>query len=120
EVQNSDGGEILSREADLQLNAERLDSARGLLQAKTNLGLDVAADAGNQGGQVIAQQGLDVQGLTLNGTGLNNSNKGTVSSLKGGVEVTLSDALNNSQGGAWSASRPWTSRPPASTTASRA
>ncbi|MFK3643013.1 DUF637 domain-containing protein, partial [Pseudomonas protegens] len=95
EVQNSDGGEILSREADLQLNAERLDSAKGLLQAKTNLGLDVAADAGNQGGQVIAQQG----DLTLKAGHLDNR-AGKVSALNGGatLETAADGRLDNRDG----------------------
>ena len=95
EVQNSDGGEILSREADLQLNAERLDNARGLLQAKTNLGLDVAADAGNQGGQVIAQQG----DLTLKAGHLDNR-AGKVSALNGGatLETAADGRLDNRDG----------------------
>ncbi|WP_434987229.1 cytidine deaminase-like fold-containing protein [Pseudomonas protegens] len=95
EVQNSDGGEILSREADLQLNAERLDNARGLLQAKTTLGLDVAADAGNQGGQVIAQQG----DLTLKAGHLDNR-AGKVSALNGGatLETAADGRLDNRDG----------------------
>ncbi|NBF08446.1 DUF637 domain-containing protein [Pseudomonas sp. Fl4BN1] len=95
EVQNSDGGEILSREADLQLNAERLDNAKGLLQAKTNLGLDVAADAGNQGGQVIAQQG----DLTLKAAHLDNR-AGKVSALSGGatLETAADGRLDNRDG----------------------
>ncbi|MBF0638899.1 cytidine deaminase-like fold-containing protein [Pseudomonas protegens] len=95
EVQNSDGGEILSREADLQLNAERLDSANGLLQAKTNLGLDVAADAGNQGGQVIAQQG----DLTLKAGHLDNR-AGKVSALNGDatLETAADGRLDNRDG----------------------
>ncbi|MGR4037949.1 two-partner secretion domain-containing protein [Pseudomonas sp. 910_21] len=95
EVQNSDGGEILSREADLQLNAERLDNAKGLLQAKTNLGLDVAAAAGNQGGQVIAQQG----DLTLKVGHLDNR-AGKVSALNGGatLETAADGRLDNRDG----------------------
>ncbi|WP_102878804.1 hemagglutinin repeat-containing protein [Pseudomonas protegens] len=95
EVQNSDGGEILSREADLQLNAERLDNAKGLLQAKTNLGLDVVADAGNQGGQVIAEQG----DLTLKAGHLDNR-AGKVSALNGGatLETAAGGRLDNRDG----------------------
>ncbi|MEX5610692.1 hemagglutinin repeat-containing protein, partial [Pseudomonas protegens] len=67
----------------------------GVVLAQQTLTITGSAELDNQGGLLSGWQGL-----TLNGTGLNNSNKGTVSSLKGGVEVTLSDALNNSQGGA--------------------
>ncbi|WP_259697799.1 hemagglutinin repeat-containing protein [Pseudomonas protegens] len=95
EVQNSDGGEILSREADLQLNAERLDNAKGLLQAKTTLGLEVAAAAGNQGGQIIAQQG----DLTLKAGHLDNR-AGKVSALNGGatLETAAGGRLDNRDG----------------------
>jgi len=94
-VQNSDGGEILSREADLQLNAKRLDNTKGLLQAKTTLGLDVAADAGNQGGQVIAQQG----DLTLKAINFDNR-AGKVSALNGGatLETAADGRLDNRDG----------------------
>ncbi|WP_350404406.1 hemagglutinin repeat-containing protein [Pseudomonas sp. W17] len=95
EVQNSDGGEILSREADLQLNAERLDSAKGLLQAKTRLGLEVASAVGNQGGQIIAQQG----DLTLKAGHLDNR-AGKVSALSGGatLETAADGRLDNRDG----------------------
>ncbi|MDP9507386.1 hemagglutinin repeat-containing protein, partial [Pseudomonas protegens] len=95
EVQNSDGGEILSREADLQLNAERLDNAKGLLQAKTTLGLEVAAAAGNQGGQIIAQQG----DLTLKAGHLDNR-AGKVSALNGAatLETAAGGRLDNRDG----------------------
>ncbi|MBW8354237.1 MAG: DUF637 domain-containing protein [Pseudomonas sp.] len=95
EVQNSDGGEILSREADLQLNADHLDNAKGLLQAKTTLGLEVAAAAGNQGGQIIAQQG----DLTLKAGHLDNR-AGKVSALNGGatLETAAGGRLDNRDG----------------------
>ncbi|WP_260620541.1 DUF637 domain-containing protein [Pseudomonas protegens] len=95
EVQNSDGGEILSREADLQLNADHLDNAKGQLQAKTTLGLEVAAAAGNQGGQIIAQQG----DLTLKAGHLDNR-AGKVSALNGGatLETAAGGRLDNRDG----------------------
>ncbi|WP_102861690.1 two-partner secretion domain-containing protein [Pseudomonas protegens] len=95
EVQNSDGGEILSREADLQLNADHLDNAKGLLQAKTTLGLEVAAATGNQGGQIIAQQG----DLTLKAGHLDNR-AGKVSALNGGatLETAADGRLDNRDG----------------------
>ncbi|WP_231978972.1 two-partner secretion domain-containing protein [Pseudomonas sp. Os17] len=96
QVQNSDGGEILSREADLQLNAERLDSAKGLLQAKTRLALEVASVAGNQGGQIIAQQG----DLTLKAGHLDNR-AGKVSALSGGATLkTAADGRLDNRDGA--------------------
>ncbi|WP_306108700.1 filamentous hemagglutinin N-terminal domain-containing protein [Pseudomonas sp. Fl4BN1] len=96
QLQNSAGGDILSREADLQVNAERLDNANGLLQAKTSLGLEVVADADNQGGQVIAELGE----LTLKAANLDNR-EGKVSALKGGATLeTASDGQLDNRDGA--------------------
>ncbi|WP_337154432.1 filamentous hemagglutinin N-terminal domain-containing protein [Pseudomonas protegens] len=88
------GGE-LSSQGSSTLVLAGMDNLTGVVLAQQTLTITGSAELDNQGGLLSGWQGL-----TLNGTGLNNSNKGTVSSLKGGVEVTLSDALNNSQGGA--------------------
>ncbi|NTZ73800.1 hemagglutinin, partial [Pseudomonas protegens] len=88
------GGE-LSSQGSSNLVLAGMDNFTGVVLAQQTLTITGSAELDNQGGLLSGWQGL-----TLNGTGLNNSNKGTVSSLKGGVEVTLSDALNNSQGGA--------------------
>lgn len=95
QVQNGDGGEILSRQAGLQINAGRLDNTKGLLQAKSTLGLEVTTDAGNQGGQVIAQQG----DLTLKAASFDN-NAGKVSALNGGAtfETAADGRLDNHDG----------------------
>ncbi|WP_409297469.1 hemagglutinin repeat-containing protein [Pseudomonas sp. KCJK8993] len=95
QVQNGDGGEILSRQAGLQIDAGRLDNTKGLLQAKSTLGLEVATDAGNQGGQVIAQQG----DLTLKAASFDN-NAGKVSALNGGAtfETAADGRLDNRDG----------------------
>ncbi|WP_210694938.1 hemagglutinin repeat-containing protein [Pseudomonas protegens] len=87
------GGE-LSSQGSSNLVLAGMDNLTGVVLAQQTLTITGSAELDNQGGLLSGWQGL-----TLNGTGLNNSNKGTVSSLKGGVEVTLSDALNNSQGG---------------------
>ncbi|MCU1766064.1 hemagglutinin repeat-containing protein [Pseudomonas protegens] len=87
------GGE-LSSQGSSTLVLAGMDNLTGVVLAQQTLTITGSAELDNQGGLLSGWQGL-----TLNGTGLNNSNKGTVSSLKGGVEVTLSDALNNSQGG---------------------
>ncbi|WP_246881529.1 hemagglutinin repeat-containing protein [Pseudomonas protegens] len=113
QVRNGQGGLIKSQQS-LNANLGHLSNSGGELSSQGSSTL-VLAGMDNLTGVVLAQQTLEItgtaeldnqggllsgwQGLTLNGTGLNNSNKGTVSSLKGGVEVTLSDALNNSQGG---------------------
>ncbi|MQA56018.1 hemagglutinin repeat-containing protein [Pseudomonas piscis] len=95
QVQNGDGGEILSRQAGLQINAGRLDNTKGLLQAKSTLGLEVTTDAGNRGGQVIAQQG----DLTLKAASFDN-NAGKVSALNGGAtfETAADGRLDNHDG----------------------
>lgn len=95
QVQNGDGGEILSRQAGLQINAGRLDNTKGLLQAKSTLGLEVTTDAGNPGGQVIAQQG----DLTLKAASFDN-NAGKVSALNGGAtfETAADGRLDNHDG----------------------
>jgi len=87
------GGE-LSSQGSSNLVLAGMDNLTGVVLAQQTLTITGSAELDNQGGLLSGWQGL-----TLNGTGLNNSNKGTVSSLKGGVEVILSDALNNSQGG---------------------
>ncbi|MDS9876015.1 hemagglutinin repeat-containing protein [Pseudomonas protegens] len=87
------GGE-LSSQGSSTLVLAGMDNLTGVVLAQQTLTITGSAELDNQGGLLSGWQGL-----TLNGTGLNNSNKGTVSSLKGGVEVALSDALNNSQGG---------------------
>jgi len=88
------GGE-LSSQGSSTLVLAGMDNLTGVVLAQQTLTITGSAELDNQGGLLSGWQGL-----TLNGTGLNNSNKGTVSSLKGGVDITLSDALNNSQGGA--------------------
>ncbi|WP_434986239.1 hemagglutinin repeat-containing protein [Pseudomonas protegens] len=88
------GGE-LSSQGSSNLVLAGMDNLTGVVLAQQTLTITGSAELDNQGGLLSGWQGL-----TLNGTGLNNSNKGTVSSLKGGVDITLSDALNNSQGGA--------------------
>ena len=90
---SNSGGE-LSSQGSSNLVLAGMDNLTGVVLAQQTLTITGSAELDNQGGLLSGWQGL-----TLNGTGLNNSNKGTVSSLKGGVEVTLSDALNNSQGG---------------------
>ncbi|BAO59516.1 HecA family adhesin/hemagglutinin [Pseudomonas protegens Cab57] len=113
QVRNGQGGLIKSQQS-LNANLGHLGNSGGELSSQGSSNL-VLAGMDNLTGVVLAQQTLTItgsaeldnqggllsgwQGLTLNGTGLNNSNKGTVSSLKGGVDITLSDALNNSQGG---------------------
>ncbi|MBP5110931.1 hemagglutinin repeat-containing protein [Pseudomonas protegens] len=87
------GGE-LSSQGSSTLVLAGMDNLTGVVLAQQTLTITGSAELDNQGGLLSGWQGL-----TLNGTGLNNSNKGTVSSLKGGVDITLSDALNNSQGG---------------------
>ncbi|WEK07925.1 MAG: filamentous hemagglutinin N-terminal domain-containing protein [Candidatus Pseudomonas colombiensis] len=95
QVQNSDGGEILSREADLQVNADSLDNANGLLQAKSALRLVLAADASNQNGQIIAEQGP----LSLKVANLDNR-AGHVSALDGAatLETAVDGLLDNREG----------------------
>ncbi|MCD9571445.1 hemagglutinin repeat-containing protein, partial [Pseudomonas protegens] len=87
------GGE-LSSQGSSTLVLAGMDNFTGVVLAQQTLTITGSAELDNQGGLLSGWQGL-----TLNGTSLNNSNKGTVSSLKGGVDITLSDALNNSQGG---------------------
>ncbi|MDQ0737878.1 hemagglutinin repeat-containing protein [Pseudomonas sp. W4I3] len=100
-VQNGNDGLIYSQNADLQLNADRLDNAKGSLQSQGGLTLDVVNAVDNQSGKLIAQTGdLNIKAASLDNRG------GTLASLKALLQTRVVGVLrngydlnNNRQGG---------------------
>nr|WP_225920141.1 hemagglutinin repeat-containing protein [Pseudomonas vanderleydeniana] len=91
---NNNAGEV-STKASSTLILGTMDNLTGLVMAESTLGLTAAGAINNQSGVISGWQGL-----TVNGTSLDNRNSGTVSSRSGDVAATLSGALLNSHAGA--------------------
>ncbi|WP_338064619.1 DUF637 domain-containing protein [Pseudomonas gingeri] len=91
---NNNGAEVSSK-GDATLILGTMDNLTGVVMAENTLGITASDTLNNQNGLLSGWQGL-----TLNGTTLDNRNSGTVSSRNGDVGVTLSGALLNSHAGA--------------------
>ncbi|NWD05575.1 two-partner secretion domain-containing protein [Pseudomonas gingeri] len=91
---NNNGGEVSSK-GDATLTLGTMDNLTGVVMAENTLGITASDTLNNQNGLLSGWQGL-----TVNGTTLDNRNSGTVSSRNGNVGVTLSGALLNSHAGA--------------------
>ncbi|WHS61092.1 hemagglutinin repeat-containing protein [Pseudomonas sp. G2-4] len=89
-VNNADKGLIASREGVLELDAASLDNAKGTLQGKGLVTVDVAGDIDNQGGSIIAQDAK----LSVFATNLDNRG-GVLSSVKAALEARISGVLKN-------------------------
>ncbi|WP_235195310.1 hemagglutinin repeat-containing protein [Pseudomonas brassicacearum] len=89
-VKNTDKGLIASREGALELDAASLDNARGTLQGKGLVTVDVAGDIDNQGGSIIAQDA----NLGVFATNLDNRG-GVLSSVKAALEARTTGVLRN-------------------------
>ncbi|SCZ33483.1 MULTISPECIES: DUF637 domain-containing protein [unclassified Pseudomonas] len=89
-VKNADKGLIASREGALELDAASLDNARGTLQGKGLVTVDVAGDIDNQGGSIIAQDAK----LSVFATNLDNRG-GVLSSVKAALEARVTGVLKN-------------------------
>ncbi|MGY2287921.1 DUF637 domain-containing protein, partial [Pseudomonas gingeri] len=106
-VLNDKGGLIASRNGDLQLKAASLGNAKGSLQGKGAVDLDVSGDIDSQSGKIIAQDGdLFIKAANLDSRG------GVLSSIKGAFEAHVVGVLkngydldNNRQGGLVQAQR---------------
>ncbi|WP_191488226.1 hemagglutinin repeat-containing protein [Pseudomonas sp. FEN] len=97
---NNQNGELSSSQS-FTISGRTLDNSGGKLISNDQLNV-TATGVSNQGGSIINQGGLisGWQGLTVNGSRLDNRNNGTLSSRNGNLDVTLNDALLNSGGGA--------------------
>ncbi|WP_339437709.1 hemagglutinin repeat-containing protein [Pseudomonas sp. EL_65y_Pfl1_R32] len=91
---NNNDGEV-SSQADATLILGTMDNLTGVVMAENTLTLTATGALNNQNGLLSGWQGL-----TVNGSSLDNRNSGTVSSRDGDVGVTLSGALLNSHSGA--------------------
>ncbi|NWD48524.1 hemagglutinin repeat-containing protein, partial [Pseudomonas gingeri] len=91
---NNNGAEVSSK-GGATLILGTMDNLTGVVMAENTLGITASDTLNNQNGLLSGWQGL-----TLNGTTLDNRNSGTVSSRNGDVGVTLSGALLNSHAGA--------------------
>nr|WP_256261902.1 DUF637 domain-containing protein [Pseudomonas gingeri] len=104
---NDKGGLIASRNGDLQLKAASLGNAKGSLQGKGAVDLEVSGDIDSQSGKIIAQDGdLFIKAANLDSRG------GVLSSIKGAFEAHVVGVLkngydldNNRQGGLVQAQR---------------
>ncbi|NWE49692.1 hemagglutinin repeat-containing protein, partial [Pseudomonas gingeri] len=89
-VQNGNAGLIASGNGDLQVQAASLGNARGLLQGKGAVNLDVSGDIDNQSGKVIAQEGrLFIKAANLDNRG------GVLSSVRSALETRVVGVLKN-------------------------
>ena len=89
-VNNADQGLIASRSAGVELKAVSLDNAKGTLQGKGLVTVDVAGDIDNQGGSIIAQDAK----LSVFATNLDNRG-GVLSSVKAALEARTTGVLKN-------------------------
>ncbi|WP_413793943.1 MULTISPECIES: two-partner secretion domain-containing protein [unclassified Pseudomonas] len=89
-VNNADQGLIASRSAGVELKAASLDNAKGTLQGKGLVTVDVAGDIDNQGGSIIAQDAK----LSVFATNLDNRG-GVLSSVKAALEARTTGVLKN-------------------------
>ncbi|WP_256580700.1 DUF637 domain-containing protein [Pseudomonas sp. QTF5] len=89
-VNNADKGLIASRDAGVELHAASLDNAKGTLQGKALVTVDVAGDIDNQGGSLIAQDAnLSVFASNLDNRG------GVLSSVQAALEARVTGVLKN-------------------------
>ncbi|SDB51338.1 hemagglutinin repeat-containing protein [Pseudomonas sp. NFACC13-1] len=89
-VKNAEKGLIASREGALELDAASLNNAKGTLQGKGLVTVDVAGDIDNQGGSIIAQDAK----LSVFATNLDNRG-GVLSSVKAALEARATGVLKN-------------------------
>jgi filamentous hemagglutinin len=97
-VDNTNDGLIASRNGDLELDAGSLANAKGQLQAKQTLHVEVTADVGNQDGQIVAKEGkLSVKAANLD------SQRGRLAALNDGVrvETAVNGTFDNRNGSAY-------------------
>ncbi|MQT63648.1 filamentous hemagglutinin N-terminal domain-containing protein [Pseudomonas sp. FSL R10-0056] len=93
-VQNSNDGLIYSQDGELKLTASRLDNAKGKVQGKTGLELDITENIDNQGGKLIAQNGdLAIKAANLENRG------GELGSLKQALNARVVGVLRNGVAG---------------------
>ena len=93
-VQNSNDGLIYSQDGELKLTASRLDNAKGKVQGKTGLELDITENIDNQGGKLIAQNGdLAIKAANLDNRG------GELGSLKQALNARVVGVLRNGVAG---------------------
>ncbi|WP_238340409.1 hemagglutinin repeat-containing protein [Pseudomonas sp. SWRI92] len=90
EVNNANEGLVASRAAGVELHAGSLDNAKGTLQGKGQVLVDVAADIDNQGGSIIAQDA----NLSVFATNLDNRG-GVLASVKAALEARTVGVLKN-------------------------
>ncbi|MBV4504794.1 DUF637 domain-containing protein [Pseudomonas sp. BW13M1] len=89
---DNQGGSVVATEGTATVTAhQRLDNSGGTLQAKTHLQVDGGALI-NKGGALLGAS------VTLDGTSLDNSQKGRVVADEGALSVKASGAVNNSGG----------------------
>ncbi|WLH14025.1 hemagglutinin repeat-containing protein [Pseudomonas hefeiensis] len=89
-VNNADQGLIASRSAGVELEASSLDNAKGTLQGKGLVTVDVSGDIDNQGGTIIAQDAdLNIEAANLDNRG------GVLSSVKAALEARTTGVLRN-------------------------
>ncbi|WP_246883072.1 hemagglutinin repeat-containing protein [Pseudomonas sp. Tri1] len=89
-VNNADKGLIASRTGEVELDAASLNNAKGTLQGKGLVTVDVAGDIDNQGGSIIAQDA----NLSVFATNLDNRG-GVLSSVKAALEARTTGVLKN-------------------------
>ncbi|MGG7558031.1 hemagglutinin repeat-containing protein [Pseudomonas sp. ES3] len=89
-VNNADNGLIASRTADVEFDAASLNNAKGTLQGKGLVTVDVSGDIDNQGGSIIAQDAK----LSVFATNLDNRG-GVLSSVKAALEARTTGVLKN-------------------------
>ncbi|MCG6574491.1 hypothetical protein EGM97_07220, partial [Pseudomonas sp. AF32] len=89
-INNGNNGLIASRNAELKVTAASLDNAKGTLQGKGMMTVDIAGDIDNQAGSIIAQDAnLNVFASNLDNRG------GVLSSVKAALEARVSGVLKN-------------------------
>ncbi|MCJ8207310.1 hemagglutinin repeat-containing protein [Pseudomonas sp. RGM2987] len=92
QVNNADQGLIASRNDELTLTAASLTNAKGTLQGKGLVKVDIAGDLDNQGGNIIAQDAnLQVFANNLDNRG------GVLSSVKAALEARATGVLRNGE-----------------------
>ncbi|CAN1596813.1 two-partner secretion domain-containing protein [Pseudomonas mediterranea] len=89
-IKNGNNGLIASRKAELKVTAASLDNAKGTLQGKGLVKVDITGDIDNQAGSIIAQDA----NLNVFATNLDNRG-GVLSSVKAALEAQVSGVLKN-------------------------
>lgn len=97
-VDNTNEGLIASRNGELEMDAGSLANAKGQLQAKQTLHVEVTADVGNQDGQIVAKQGK----LSVKAANLDNQ-RGRLAALNDEVrvETAVNGTFDNRNGSAY-------------------